>query len=121
VRREESGAVVASPAASRRLTCGTVNGISLVDDKVYLTPSSRQPYDVGMSPYRRHTPLEAETALRRLAVALQVYRSETERLAIELGEAVRVCIEAGATWGEVGRQIGITKQAARAHWAPYCE
>jgi hypothetical protein len=92
-----------------------------VDDKSYLTPSRRQSYDVGMSPYRRHTPPEAEAALQRLEVALQVYRSETERLAIEFAGAVRVCIEAGATWGEVGQQIGITKQAARAHWAPYCK
>lgn len=74
-----------------------------------------------MCPYRRHTPPEAETALERLAAALQVYRSESERLAVEFAEAVRACIDAGATWGEVGQQIGITKQAARAHWAPYLE
>jgi len=74
-----------------------------------------------MSPYRRNTPPEAETALERLAAALQVYRSESERLAVEFAEAVGACIDAGATWGEVGQQIGITKQAARAHWAPYLE
>jgi hypothetical protein len=55
-----------------------------------------------MSPYRRHTSLEANLALSRLRVTLTAYRAENERLAAELGKAVADCLEARATWGEVG-------------------
>lgn len=72
-----------------------------------------------MSPYRRRTPPEAEVALARLQEALEVYRADTQRIADDFGTAVLECVEAGATWGEVGRCLGLTKQAARAHWGPY--
>jgi hypothetical protein len=72
-----------------------------------------------MSPYRRHTPPAAAAALDTLRDQLETYRSESQRLADELGTAVRTCVQAGATWGEVGKTLGISKQAARAHWAPY--
>lgn len=72
-----------------------------------------------MSPYIRRTPADAETALVRLGEELELYRARTEQLAREFAGAVCACIEAGATWGEVGRQLGMSKQAARAHWAPY--
>jgi hypothetical protein len=74
-----------------------------------------------MSPYRRYTPSEAEAALKRLERELAVYRSETERLAQKFAAAVGECLEAEATWGEVGQVLGMTKQAARAYWAPYLE
>src|SRR5579875_1640068 len=74
-----------------------------------------------MSTYRRHVPHEAAAALDRLSTAVERYRSESQRLADEFGVAVCECVEAGATWGEVGQRLGISKQAARAHWAPYLE
>lgn len=74
-----------------------------------------------MSPYRRKTPAEAEAALGRLDEALEVYRTQTERVAREFAAAVCECIVLGATWGEVGEHLGMSKQAARAHWAPYLE
>lgn len=74
-----------------------------------------------MSPYRRHTPPAAAEALDRLAVALQTYRAETQRIADQLAAAVVECIGFGATWGEVGKRLEISKQAAREHWGPYVE
>lgn len=72
-----------------------------------------------MSPYVRKTPANAEASLERLGEALELYRAQTEQLARDFAGAVCACIEAGATWGEVGKQLGMSKQAARAHWAPY--
>jgi hypothetical protein len=72
-----------------------------------------------MSPYRRHTPGPAVPALNRLTTALETYRSESQRIADQLAIAVCDCINAGATWSEVGQRLEITKQAARAHWGPY--
>ena len=74
-----------------------------------------------MSPYRRQLPAEAASTLDQLSGAVEVYRAETQRLADQLAVAVVACIEAGATWGEVGRRLGISKQAARAHWARYLD
>jgi hypothetical protein len=74
-----------------------------------------------MSPYRRQLPAEAAGALDQLSGAVEVYRAETQRLADQLAVAVVACIEAGATWGEVGQRLGISKQAARAHWARYLD
>jgi len=74
-----------------------------------------------MSPYKRHTPPEAETALDDLALALAEYLRRTAETARDLLTAIRACLDAGATWGEVGRKLGMTKQAARAHWGPYLD
>ena len=72
-----------------------------------------------MNAYRRHTPPAAERELARLEAALELYRRRTEEIARDLGAAVGACIEAGATWGEVGRRLGMTKQGAREHWAGF--
>jgi hypothetical protein len=72
---------------------------------------------VGMNAYRRHTPPRAEAELARLDAALEHYRRRSDEIAREFAVAVGACIEAGATWGEVGQRIGITKQGARDHWA----
>ena len=74
-----------------------------------------------MSPYRRRLPAEAASTLDQLSEAVELYRAETQRLADQLAVAAVACIEAGATWGEVGRRLGISKQAARAHWARYLD
>jgi hypothetical protein len=74
-----------------------------------------------MSPYQRHTPPEAEAALDDLALALAEYLRRTAETARDLLVAIRACLDAGATWGEVGRKLGMTKQAARAHWGPYLD
>jgi hypothetical protein len=74
-----------------------------------------------MSPYQRHTPPEAEAALDELTLALAEYRRRTLETARDLLVAIRACLDSGATWGEVGRQLGMTKQAARARWAPYLD
>jgi|ERR1022692_666046 cytochrome c-type biogenesis protein CcmH/NrfG len=70
-----------------------------------------------MNAYRRHTPPAAEAELARLDVALEHYRHRTQEIAREFAVAVGACIEAGATWGEVGERLGMTKQGARDHWA----
>src|ERR1022692_263701 len=69
-----------------------------------------------MNAYRRHTPPGAEAELARLDAALEQYRRRTQEIAREFAVAVGACIEAGATWGEVGERIGMTKQGARDHW-----
>ena len=74
---------------------------------------------VGMSPYRRKTPPEATEALDELAVVLEHYRLCSAELAHELAEQIHACLHAGATWGEVGERLGMTKQGARDHWGPY--
>jgi hypothetical protein len=74
-----------------------------------------------MSPYQRHTPPEAEAALQELTLALAEYLRRTAETARELLVAIKACLDAGATWGEVGRQLGMSKQAARAHWGPYLD
>src|ERR1022692_2883083 len=72
-----------------------------------------------MNAYRRHTPPAAEAELARLDVALEHYRHRTQEIAREFAVAVGACIEAGATWGEVGERLGMTKQGARDHWAGF--
>jgi hypothetical protein len=76
---------------------------------------------VGMSPYQRHTPPEAQAALDELVLARAEYLRRTTETARDLLLAIRACLDSGATWGEVGRQLGMTKQAARAHWGPYLD
>ena len=74
-----------------------------------------------MSPYQRHTPPEAEAALQELTLALAEYLRRTAETARELLIAIRACLDSGATWGEVGKRLGMSKQAARAHWSPYLD
>ena len=74
-----------------------------------------------MSPYQRHTPPEAEAALQELTLALAEYLRRTAQTARELLIAIRACLDSGATWGEVGKRLGMSKQAARAHWGPYLD
>lgn len=74
-----------------------------------------------MSPYQRHTPPEAEAALQELTLALAEYLRRTAETARELLIAIRACLDSGATWGEVGKRLGMSKQAARAHWGPYLD
>jgi cytochrome c-type biogenesis protein CcmH/NrfG len=74
---------------------------------------------VDMNAYRRHTPPAAEAELARLDAALEHYRHRTQEIAREFAVAVGACIEAGATWGEVGERIGMTKQGARDHWTSF--
>lgn len=79
------------------------------------------PLLVGMSPYRRKTPPEAAQALDQLNEVLEHYRRRSAELARELAEQIHACLHAGATWGEVGERIGMTKQGARDHWGPYIQ
>jgi hypothetical protein len=74
---------------------------------------------VGMSAYRRRTPDEAQSALDQLALSQAEYLRKTTETARELLLAIRACLDAGATWGEVGERLGMTKQGARSHWGPY--
>ena len=74
-----------------------------------------------MSPYKRHTPAEAVAALDQLGVALQEYRRRSDEIARDLAEAVHVALHAGATWGEVGARLDMSKQAARQHWSSYIQ
>jgi hypothetical protein len=74
-----------------------------------------------MSPYKRHTPPEAEAALQELNLALAEYLRRTAETAAGLLTAIKACLDSGATWGEVGKQLGMSKQAARAHWGPYLD
>jgi hypothetical protein len=74
-----------------------------------------------MSPYQRHTPAEAEAALQELTLALAEYLRRTAETAAGLLTAIRACLDSGATWGEVGKRLGMSKQAARAHWGPYLD
>jgi hypothetical protein len=76
---------------------------------------------VGMSPYKRHTPPEAGAALDELTLAMAEYLRRTAETARDLLLAIRACLDSGATWGEVGTRLGISKQAARAHWGPYLD
>jgi hypothetical protein len=74
-----------------------------------------------MSPYQRHTPPEAEAALDELTLAKAEYLRRTFEIAGYLLMAIRACLDAGATWGEVGKRLGMSKQAARAHWGPHLD
>jgi hypothetical protein len=74
-----------------------------------------------MSPYKRHTPAEAVAALDQLGVALEEYRRRSDEIARDLAEAVHVALHAGATWGEVGARLDMSKQAARQHWGSYIQ
>jgi predicted ArsR family transcriptional regulator len=74
-----------------------------------------------MSPYKRHTPPEAEAALSELTLAHAEYLRRTIETARDLLLAIQACLDSGATWGEVGKRLGISKQAARAHWGPYLD
>jgi hypothetical protein len=74
---------------------------------------------VAMSPYRRKIPPEAEEALDQLLVVLEDYRLRSAELARQLAEQIHACLHAGATWGEVGERLGMTKQGARDHWGRY--
>lgn len=66
--------------------------------------------------YRRTTPAAAAQSLEVLVDDLEHYREESRRLTRELGESIASCVRRGATWGEIGEVLGMTKQAARAHW-----
>jgi predicted ArsR family transcriptional regulator len=74
-----------------------------------------------MSPYKRATPPEAQATLDELTLALAEYLRKTTETARDLLLAIRACLDAGATWGEVGKRLGLTKQGARAHWGPYLD
>jgi hypothetical protein len=74
-----------------------------------------------MSPYRRKTPPEATQALDQLNEVLDHFRRRSAELARELAEQIHACLHAGATWGEVGERLGMTKQGARDHWGPYIQ
>lgn len=74
-----------------------------------------------MSPYQRHTPAEAQGALDELTLARAEYLRRTTETARELLIAIRACLDSGATWGEVGKRLGMSKQGARAHWGPYLD
>lgn len=74
-----------------------------------------------MSPYQRHTPPQAQAALDELTLAKDEYLRRTVEIAGDLLSAIRACLDAGATWGEVGKRLGMSKQAARAHWGPHLD
>jgi hypothetical protein len=74
-----------------------------------------------MSPYKRQTPPEAEAALDELTLARAEYLRRTIETARDLLLAIRACLDSGATWGEVGQRLGMSKQGARAHWGPYLD
>jgi hypothetical protein len=74
-----------------------------------------------MSPYQRHTPSGAQAALDELTLAKAEYLRRTTETARDLLLAIKACLDSGATWGEVGRRLGMTKQGARAHWGPYLD
>lgn len=71
---------------------------------------------VGMSPYRRSVPVEAAAELELLDGALVEYRRLSEQAARALADQIGACLDVGATWGEVGARLGMSKQGARAHW-----
>jgi len=74
-----------------------------------------------MSPYRRQTPPEATETLDQLSVVLEHFRLRSAELTRELAEQIYACLHAGATWGEVGERLGMTKQGARDHWGHYVQ
>jgi hypothetical protein len=74
-----------------------------------------------MSPYRRRLPVDAAAQLERLTTAMDRYREESDALTRRLGQQILACREAGATWGEIGERLGMTKQGARAHWDSYLQ
>lgn len=74
-----------------------------------------------MSPYRRRRSAATDAALEQLADALEEWRTKSEELTHELVRQIAECLEAGATWGEVGTELRMTKQGARAHWGRYVE
>jgi hypothetical protein len=69
-----------------------------------------------MAPYRRSTPDAAHARLAGLTDALESYRRARKQLSDGLAAEIRACLEAGATWGEIGERLGTTKQGARARW-----
>ncbi|HUA31376.1 MAG TPA: hypothetical protein VMC03_21010 [Streptosporangiaceae bacterium] len=74
-----------------------------------------------MSPYKRRTPPEAQAALDKLTLAKAAYLRRTIEIARDLLLAIRDCLDCGATWGEVGDRLGMSKQGARAHWGPHLD
>ena len=71
--------------------------------------------------YRRHTTPAAAAELDRLARALKAYRKASERAALRLAAQISACLRAGATWGEIGARLGMTRQGARAHWSSFIQ
>ena len=74
-----------------------------------------------MSPYKRRKPPAADAALDELTLARAEYLRRTIETARDLLLAIRACLDSGATWGEVGERLGMSKQGARAHWGPYLD
>ena len=54
--------------------------------------------------------------LTRLAAAMVRYENGLRALNHELADEVMACRRAGATWGEIGEHLGMTKQAAQKRW-----
>lgn len=48
--------------------------------------------------------------------ALSALLDSIESLEASAGEAARALVAAGYSWGEVGREVGMTRQAARQRW-----
>lgn len=72
-----------------------------------------------MSPYRRRQPADAAAKLELLTAAMIRHREESDAATRRLAERILACRQAGATWGEIGDRLGMTKQGARAHWDSY--
>lgn len=72
-----------------------------------------------MSAYARRRPAGATQSLVNLNEALAVWYRRNEEATAELAAQIGACRRAGATWGEVGARLGMTKQGARQHWSRY--
>ncbi len=111
-RRRRMRQVVARPSYQPRATSEPVAPLPTIARRpvghVPATPPRRQPY--GEHP---RALCEALVALGNLAVA----RDEARRVVIEHDERIRAAVArlhvAGASWGQIGTALGISRQGAR--------
>jgi hypothetical protein len=66
-------------------------------------------------------PPDAQAALDELEEVLIKWRIANDAASMQMAMAIAACLDVGATWGDVGARLGITKQGARAHWSPYVQ
>lgn len=74
------------------------------------------PVPRGTAPTSRREHSGVTGPLTRLTAAMARLETGLRALNRELADEVMACRRAGATWGEIGERLGMTKQAAQKRW-----
>lgn len=75
----------------------------------------------GIVPTSRQEHSGVTGPLARLTAASARYETGLRALSRELADEVMACRRAGATWGEIGERLGMTKQAAQKRWGRHVQ